>query len=220
MRARLRNQGRDPSLDWHQHAEIGFSCRLSDINCALGISQLARIERTVAKRQKLAESYDRDLQNIGEIIRPALSSSVGRISWFVYPVRLAAEFSVKDRDLICQSLARKGIASGRYFAPLHQQPVLGHPFAKNPKGWGAQGTTSLAGKNRTSNLKGWGGQTGSTAPSSSAMSDNSFTFTLPQTELVAERVIALPFFNELTEAEIHEVCGALEESIHELRRKT
>jgi dTDP-4-amino-4,6-dideoxygalactose transaminase len=42
---------------------------------------------------------------------------------------------------------------------------------------------------------------------------------LPQTEFVAKRVIALPFFNELTEREIQEVCGALEESIRELRRK-
>jgi dTDP-4-amino-4,6-dideoxygalactose transaminase len=42
---------------------------------------------------------------------------------------------------------------------------------------------------------------------------------LQQTEFVADRVIALPFFNELTEAEIQEVCDALEESIRELRRK-
>src|SRR5712692_10601390 len=105
---RLRNQGRDSALDWHQHAEVGFSYRLSDINCALGISQLARIERVVERRQKLAETYDRGLAHIGEIIRPPLSSRVGRISWFVYPVRLAAEFSAKDRDWICKSMTRKG----------------------------------------------------------------------------------------------------------------
>src|SRR5438128_2436454 len=46
----LRNQGRDPSLNWYQHADIGFSYRLSDINCALGISQLTRIEAVIEKR--------------------------------------------------------------------------------------------------------------------------------------------------------------------------
>jgi perosamine synthetase len=183
---RLRNQGRDPALDWYQHAEIGFSYRLSDINCALGISQLARIEKIVARRQKLAEIYDRELAGVGEIIRPSLTSGLGRISWFVYPARLRAEFGATDRDWICESLAEKGIATGRYFAPLHQQPVLAaHRFAKNAKGWGSQGTSS--------NLR--------------------------QTEFVADRVIALPFFNELTEAEIQEACGALAESIRELRRK-
>jgi perosamine synthetase len=201
---RLRNQGRDSALDWHQHAEIGFSYRLSDINCALGTSQLGRIEKIIARRQELAEIYDRRLAPIGEIIRPALTSAVGRISWFVYPVRLAAEFTGKDRDWICQSLARKGIATGRYFAPLHREPVLAsHRATKNAKGLS---TRPKAG----ASLKGWGGQVHASKTQFSG---------LAQTELVADRVIALPFFNGLTGAEIQEVCGALEESIRELRRK-
>jgi len=185
---RLRNQGRDPALDWDQHTDVGFSYRVSDINCALGISQIARVEAVVEKRQKLAESYDRALVKISEIVRPPLSSSVGRISWFVYSVRLAAEFELRDRDRICEAMLRKGIATGRYFAPLHRQPVLRtHPVAKTAKGSGTHLSNSLA---------------------------------LSQTEFVADRVIALPFFNELSEAEIQEVCGALDESIRELRRKT
>jgi dTDP-4-amino-4,6-dideoxygalactose transaminase len=43
---------------------------------------------------------------------------------------------------------------------------------------------------------------------------------LPNTEFVADRVITLPFFNQLTESEVQEVCGALAESIIDLRRKT
>src|SRR5579863_8489149 len=198
---RLRNQGRDPALDWHQHAEIGFSCRLSDINCALGISQLARIEKIIARRQALAESYDRELARVAAIIRPSLTSAVGRISWFVYPVRLAPEFSVRDRDRICELMLKKGIATGRYFAPLHQQPVL---RAQNPP-------PSPTGAKRAPKLKGWGGQVQTQSDASS---------NLEQTDLVAGRVIALPFFNQLTEAQIQEVCGALAESIRELRRKT
>ena len=185
---RLRNQGRDPALDWDQHTDVGFSYRLSDINCALGISQLARMEAVVERRQKLAEVYDRALANVSEIVRPPLSGSVGRISWFVYPVRLAAEFELRDRDRICEAMLQKGIATGRYFAPLHRQPVLRtRPFAKTAKGSGTHLRNSSA---------------------------------LSQTEFVADRVIALPFFNELTEAEIQEVCGALDESIREPRRKT
>jgi perosamine synthetase len=206
---RLRNQGRDPALDWHQHAEVGFSYRLSDINCALGISQLARIESIVERRQKLAEIYDRELAHVSEIIRPQLTSGVGRISWFVYPVRLTAEFGAKDRDRICESLTRKGIGNGRYFAPLHQQTVLQtHPFPPpRAKGGGSQ----KRGLGTQANLKGWGGR--------AQASDTQFPSGLVQTEFVADRVIVLPFFNELTEPEIHEVCGALEESTRELRRK-
>jgi perosamine synthetase len=176
---KLRNQGRDPELDWLQHAEVGFSYRLSDINCALGISQLQRIEAVVARRQKLAEIYDRELAGIIEVHRPPLASQVGRISWFVYPIRLAEKFSRADRDWICETMMRKGVATGRYFAPLHLQPVF----------------TSSIGQYKSE-------------------------LQLPNTELVADRVIALPFFNQLTEKNIQEVCAALAESMDELRRKT
>jgi perosamine synthetase len=172
----LRNQGRDPTLSWEDHAEIGFSYRLSDMNCALGISQLRRLEHVIEKRQHLAESYDRRLQGIADLVRPPLSSVIGRISWFVYLIRLADCFTRGDRDSICESLAKNGIATGKYFVPLHCQPVL--------RNCGVSTTE------------------------------------LPNTDSVADRVIALPFFNELTEAEIEEVCGVLEDSIYRCRRST
>jgi perosamine synthetase len=176
---KLRNQGRDPELDWLQHAEIGFSYRLSDINCALGISQMKRIDEIIARRQKLAEIYDRELAAISNIRRSPLQSDVGRISWFVYPIQLAREFTRAARDRICESMLHKGVATGRYFAPLHLQPVFRRAM--------------------------WRG-----APK----------LQLPNTEFVADRIIALPFFNQLTEKEIQDVCGALAESIDDLRRKT
>jgi perosamine synthetase len=179
---RLRNQGRDPALGLNQHVEVGYSYRISDINCALGISQLSRIEAVIARRQRLAEIYDFALTKVGGIIRPSLTSAVGKISWFVYPIQLSADFNAKHRDWICESLLSKGIATGRYFAPLHRQPVLrSHPSSKSGEEAG--------------------------------------TRRLQKTEAVADRVIELPFFNELTELEIQEVAGALEESIRELRRK-
>ena len=189
----LRNQGRDPSLGWNSHSEIGFSYRIADINCALGISQLARIEDTIVRRQKLAEIYDRELASIPEIVRPPIQSDVGRISWFVYPVQLAAEFAAADRDRVCESMLQKGVATGRYFPPLHQQPVS-HKFATF--------TTEDTEVHR-------GNATEEHEPS-----------LLANTEFVAHRVIQLPFFNELTEVEIIEVCGALKEAIHDARRNT
>ena len=172
---RLRNQGRDPARRRNQHLEAGFSYRLSDINCALGASQLARIESIVARRQILAESYGRALANIREVMRPPLTNPLGRISWFAYPVRLAPEFTAKHRDQVCAFMLKKGIGTGKYFAPLHQQPVLRDNANRR--------------------------------------------YCLLNTEAVADRVIALPFFNELNPGEIQCVAGALEESIGELRRK-
>jgi len=172
----LRNQGRDIELEWSDHAEAGFSYRLSDINCALGISQLKRIEQIIARRQALAKAYESRLRHVPNVVRPPLESSNGRISWFVYAVRLAERFTRADRDWICEFLAAKGIGTGRYFAPLHHQPVL-TKFNLQP-------------------------------PS------------LPVTEFVADRVIALPFFNEISETEIDQVSSALQGAIQARRRKT
>src|SRR5581483_10290414 len=76
---KLRNQGRDPEKNWLQHTDVGFSYRLSDINCALGISQLKRVEEIIARRQILAGIYDRELASVEAVQRPFLKSNVGRI---------------------------------------------------------------------------------------------------------------------------------------------
>lgn len=119
----LRNQGRR-SGDWLQHAEPGFSYRLSDINCALGLAQLGRIEQILCRREELARSYERRLRN-----NPALQSfrfPAGdvRISWFTYPVLLKEQFHRNDRDRIWRELRKREIECGRYFAPSHLQPAL------------------------------------------------------------------------------------------------
>jgi perosamine synthetase len=190
--SQLRNQGRDPALGWNNHSDVGFSYRLSDINCALGISQLERIESTVQRRQELAEIYSRKLASIEEIIRPPATSKLGRISWFVFPVQLRPEFGARERDQICESLLKQGIGTGCYFAPLHRQPVL-HSFLN------ADSVTARDAQER-----------GLVASAQS-------TPELPNTEALADRVFVLPFFNELKECEVQEVCRALKEAMLSLR---
>jgi perosamine synthetase len=121
----LRSQGKDDSLDWAgQHTELGYSYRISDINCALGTSQLSRLEALLDERQKLAASYEARLRHHPAIRPPLSSCPSGRISWFAYAVQLAENSTRQDRDRIWQSLLDRGIGSGRYFAPLHNQPIL------------------------------------------------------------------------------------------------
>lgn len=250
--AQLRNQGRDASLGWNSHAEIGFSYRISDINCALGVSQLARIEEVIARRQKLAETYDRELASIAEILRPPLASDAGRISWFVYPVQLAAQFSSTNRDRVCEAMLRKGIATGRYFAPLHRQPLLASPpFANgNPPKPSTTKNTKAHKRTVSQETLSTSEQAVSTARETKQVSaaqlrnidgrarecredeaerdgvrvsgrhklaDNQ---SLTNTEFVAERVIQMPFFNELTEHEVQEVCAALKGALQDARRNT
>jgi dTDP-4-amino-4,6-dideoxygalactose transaminase len=114
----LRNQGRYESDDWLQHSELGYNYRISDINCALGLTQLSRLEQILQARERVASAYHQRLAQNEGLLLPMRAVAGGRISWFVYVVRLVAA----DRDRVMRGLAAAGIASGRYFAPIHQQP--------------------------------------------------------------------------------------------------
>jgi len=124
----LRNQGRVPGADWFQHFEPGFSYRISDIHCALGRQQLTRIEAILRRRESLAESYRARLKTIPGLTRfiggQEAEANESRISWFTFPVLLEEGFTRSDRDEIWAELKRRGIESGRYFAPSHLQPAL------------------------------------------------------------------------------------------------
>jgi perosamine synthetase len=116
----LRNQGRSGTGDCLDYAEPGYNYRLSELACALGRVQLSRIGEMLALRRAAAQRYDALLNSIPGLDLPPLTLPNRDLSWFVYVVRLPEEV---DRGRVQASLARRGIATGRYFAPLHLQPA-------------------------------------------------------------------------------------------------
>jgi perosamine synthetase len=123
----MRNQGRSEDGAWLQHERLGFNYRISDINCALGIAQLERIDEILAERERVALNYNERLKNVKELIRPRLEENK-RISWFVYVVRLCDHFSREDRDKILVKLKAAGIGCSNYFSPIHLQPFYRRLF--------------------------------------------------------------------------------------------
>ncbi len=123
----MRNQGRSDNESWLQHERLGYNYRLSDINCALGIAQLERIDEILAKRERVARLYNERLKKIEELIIPQLENNK-KISWFVYVVRLTDKYSMEDRDLILNKLREKGIGCSNYFTPIHLQPFYRKMF--------------------------------------------------------------------------------------------
>ncbi|MBN2582441.1 MAG: DegT/DnrJ/EryC1/StrS family aminotransferase [Planctomycetes bacterium] len=117
----MRNQGRGEGGAWLAHERLGYNYRLSDINCALGISQLARLDEFVAKRAAVAERYNALLADFGDVVTPAPYTD-GTMSWFVYVIRLADRFGREHRDAVIQGLRQRGIGASNYFSPIHLQP--------------------------------------------------------------------------------------------------
>ena len=127
----MRNQGRDPHAGWLAHARLGYNYRLSDINCALGLSQLARVEKFIAARERVAARYIRKLSEVEELVMPAPYRQ-GRISWFVFVVRLADRFTARQRDAVMAALANRGIGTNNYFSPVHLQKFYREQFGYKP----------------------------------------------------------------------------------------
>jgi perosamine synthetase len=119
---KLRNHGRNDSAAWLQHEELGYNYRISELNCALGAAQLQRLEPILERREAIAREYHRRLENHPDLELPAITVPRCRISWFVYVLRLSNRFSATHRDSIIREMLSRGIACGRYFAPIHLQP--------------------------------------------------------------------------------------------------
>ena len=123
MCASLRNQGRGRGGGWLAHERLGYNYRLSDINCALGVSQLGRIEQFVEKRRRVAAMYQRRLAGEDRVIVPQEPAG-SRMSWFVFVLRLAERYGIEDRNRLLRMMTERGIQVSNYFPPVHLQPFM------------------------------------------------------------------------------------------------
>ncbi len=123
----LRNQGRGKGDQWLAHERLGYNFRLSDVNCALGIVQLSRIDEIKTKRRQVAHWYLDELADNDHLVLPDEPEDCD-MSWFVFVVRLAEGCCLDQRDRILQQLARRQIQASNYFPPVHLQPFIAEQF--------------------------------------------------------------------------------------------
>jgi len=127
----IRNQGRDPEAGWLAHARLGFNFRLPDINCAIGVEQLKRLDAIKARRAQVAGWYIERLRDESRLRLQVVPDEVS-INWFVFVVRLSDDYTQAQRDEILKKLARRGIGCGNYFTPIHLQPFYRDEFGYKP----------------------------------------------------------------------------------------
>jgi len=123
----LRNQGRSKDGGWLGHQRLGYNFRLSDINSALGIVQLSRIDEIKAKRKQVADWYNDNLGDDERVILPTEPPGCD-MSWFVFVVRLAGNPSLEKRNAVLKELSEQGIQASNYFPPAHLQPFIAEKF--------------------------------------------------------------------------------------------
>ena len=119
----LRNQGLD--RDRLRYSHLGFNYRMDEMSAALGLSQVRRLDRLLAERQRVAERYAASLAGVEGVMPLAPTPASIERSWFLYVVRLAEHI---DRDAVMRGLEQHGVMTRPYFWPIHLQPFYVERF--------------------------------------------------------------------------------------------
>jgi dTDP-4-amino-4,6-dideoxygalactose transaminase len=119
----LRNQGRSygEGGGWFHHVRVGLNYRWTDLQAALGIAQLERLDEILALRAATARRYDELLAGVDGVTLLAADDEEHRRSWFVYVVLLDESL---DRDAVMAELRRQGVATAEYVPCIHLQPYM------------------------------------------------------------------------------------------------
>ena len=144
---------------------LGFNYRLTDIGCALGISQLKKLEANLRRREEIADQYAAAFREMPELMLPGVRPDV-EPAWHLYPIRLHSGRLAATREQVFRALRAENIGVNVHYIPVHL-----HPYYRNRFGYS-------------------GGE-------------------YPVAEDAYERLISLPIFQGMTDADVDDVISAV-----------
>jgi UDP-4-amino-4,6-dideoxy-N-acetyl-beta-L-altrosamine transaminase len=113
---------------YYEMSEPGYNYRLSDINCALGLSQLAKLDRFVARRAALVSAYRRALAGLAPRIAVVPERGHGQPAWHLLVALMAFDRIGLSRAQVMRRLHRHGVGSQVHYLPLHRQPYYARRY--------------------------------------------------------------------------------------------
>ncbi len=113
---------------YYEMTELGFNYRLSDLQCALGISQLRKLPGWIERRQQIASQYAAALEN-SPVARPLSVRSGISHARHLYVVRMNPDVG---RDVFLSGLRAKGIAANVHYIPVHLHPYYRQQHGGKP----------------------------------------------------------------------------------------
>ena len=124
---------------YYEMQELGYNYRITDLQCALGRSQLKRLPDFIARRQDIAARYNKAFANLDWLKTPSLDSELSTmdsafsyglsdLSLHLYTVEIAFEKIGKSRTEVMQELREQGIGTQVLYIPVYLQPWYRHTF--------------------------------------------------------------------------------------------
>ncbi len=117
---------------WHyEMTELGNNYRLSDLHCALGLSQLGKLPAWVEERRRLARLYDAALADV-DGVRPLARRPGTEHAYHLYVVRLTTDRPEEHREALFRRLREGGIGVNVHYVPVHLHPWYRHHLGTGP----------------------------------------------------------------------------------------
>lgn len=120
----LRDHGTDPDRRYW-HPVVGYNYRLTNLQAAIGVAQMERVDEILAAKQRAARLYDEGLESVPGITLPPRAPWAENVFW-LYSILVDAEAFGRGRDDVIAALDALGIETRPLFPPVHTQP----PYAQ------------------------------------------------------------------------------------------
>lgn len=115
----LKNMAFGQGVHKFEHLAVGYNYRFTNVQAAIGLAQMERIEKIIYLKRKIARQYNRSLRNIADLTTPVEKEGVKNVYW-MYTILVDGG----KRDWLIDKLAKKDIETRPFFVPIHQQPVF------------------------------------------------------------------------------------------------
>ncbi len=117
---------------WYYEVVLpGFKCNMTDIQAALGLQQLSKLDRFQVRRREIVDRYEEGLRGCEEIELPVERPRV-ESAWHIYPIRLRLESLKIDRSRFIEELKVRKIGSSVHFIPIHLHPYYRDKYGYKP----------------------------------------------------------------------------------------
>ncbi len=106
---------------YYEMQELGYNYRLTDIQCALGVSQCKKLDRFIQRRREIAQRYNNAFKDLPEIVTPYEKQDVTS-AYHIYVIQLQLEKLRVDRKTVFDALRAENIGAQVHYIPVHYHP--------------------------------------------------------------------------------------------------
>ncbi|MBI5424884.1 MAG: UDP-4-amino-4,6-dideoxy-N-acetyl-beta-L-altrosamine transaminase [Opitutae bacterium] len=119
---------------FYEMQELGYNYRLTDLQCALGLSQLERLDSFLARRREIVAAYNAAFADLDWLTTPAprVSSDAAIASWHLYTVQIDFAALGRTRTEVMAQLRAAGVGTQVLYVPVHLQPWYRRTYGYGP----------------------------------------------------------------------------------------